>query len=170
MRVTALALSAKALFRPHAGPLSREAGRPAGLTGFDCFLSTWTPFCRSSRRYLDGEVAAKKWRQQQNVAVFPTLCSSALDSLILHNHLDHSSEPTTGIRIRRVLKIDVFSDTCVFSKRVRFLTFDNAAENQNYSLNSCRVKVFQRTGNTHSELQHHCSCRGTCIREGGSDL
>ena len=73
-------------------------------------------------------------------------------------------------RIRRVFKIDVFSNTCVFSKRVRFLTFDNAAENQNYSLNSCRVKVFQRTGNTHSELQHHCSCRGTCIRAGGSDL
>ena len=48
-----------------------------------------------------------------------------------------------------MVKVCVFSDTCVFSKRVRFLTFDNAAENQNYSLNSCRVKVFQRTGNTH---------------------
>ena len=42
----------------------------------------------------------------------------------------------------------------MFSKRVRFLTFDNAAENQNYSLNSCRVKLFQRTGNMHSELPY----------------
>ena len=44
-----------------------------------------------------------------------------------------------------VFKICVLSDTCLFSKRVCFLAFDNTAENQNYSLNSCRVKMFHRT-------------------------
>ena len=63
-------------------------------------------------------------------------------------------------KIRHVFKICVFSNTCMFSKRVCFLTFDNDAENQNYSLDSCRVKIFQRTDdrrNTHG--CHYCSCQ-----------
>ena len=53
----------------------------------------WTPFCIPK---LGGHTHA-----QQNVVDFPAGLHPApppLDSLVFTNHLDHSSEPTTGIR------------------------------------------------------------------------